>query len=113
MADGLVTEDLIAAAFRDAGCLTLTAKQAAPLFGWDVKTLRRMTEEGVVPAHRRGSLPAYTEGDVRSYLGEAGRFVACPSISPKKARIGTTTSNIREIDFTAPRTSKRSARRKP
>lgn len=59
-------EQRIAAVFEDG--LLATAKAVAALIRVDVKTLRAMTDEGVIRAVRRGKRRAYTEADVRAYL---------------------------------------------
>lgn len=65
---GHATEARLAAAFAHG--LVITAKAAADLIDVDEKTLKSMTEAGLIRAVRRGSLPAYTELDIRAYLLE-------------------------------------------
>jgi hypothetical protein len=70
---GPETERRIQMAFADT-CL-LTCQAAARLIGMDEKSLRALTDAGVIRAVRRGTgrNRAYTEGDIRAYLtqGEA------------------------------------------
>jgi len=107
---GPATEALIQAAF--ASSCTITANAAAQVLGFDVKTLRNMTDEGLIRAVPRGTagVRAYTEGDIRAFLTESA--APCPSIAPRKARTGSTTSNKKVVDFTDRRASKRAAQPK-
>ncbi|MBI1405676.1 MAG: helix-turn-helix domain-containing protein [Caulobacter sp.] len=108
-------EDRVRAAFTDT--LQLTAKATAALIGIDVKTLRRMTDEGVIRAIRKGALRVYTEADVRAYLttpapiGQERR--PCPSTNPRKAASGNMTSRQKVIAFTDLRASRHAARPRP
>lgn len=86
---GPATERRIQMAFADT-CL-LTCQATARLLGMDEKSLRALTEDGVIRAVRRGAgrNRAYTEGDIRAYLTES----AAPSRekpAPKVSRSGTT-----------------------
>lgn len=65
---GPATEARLQLAFADA-CL-ITAKSAARLLGLDEGTLRTMADKGIIRSVRRGtgSVRAYTEGDIRTYL---------------------------------------------
>lgn len=72
---GPVTDALFAAAFARGGAIT--AKAAAELVGMDPRTLREMTEAGLIRAVPRGTVPAYTEADLRRFLSDG------PTWSPK------------------------------
>lgn len=100
-------EARIAAAFADG--LLATAQATAALIGVDAKTLRAMTDEGVIRAVRRGKRRAYTEADVRAYLATPAperEKSPCPSTSRKTARTGTMTSRSKVVAFTALQGSK-------
>ncbi len=101
------TERLIRAAF--ATTALITAKAAATLLGVDVKTLRGMTNEGMIQAVRRGRLHAYTEAAIRKFLTEE-MGQQCRSTSRRRAASSSTISNIKVVDFTVPRARKRAAR---
>lgn len=107
---GPATETRILCAFAEA-CV-ITAEAAAALIGCDVKTLREMTDAGIIRAVRKGAgkTRGYTEGDIRAYLTESA--LPCPSTNPPRARTSSTTSNSRVVDFTARRASKRAERLK-
>lgn len=68
---GPATEARIMAAFAEKAMLT--AEETAGLLGNDVKSLRALTDAGIIRAVRRGGggHRAYTEGDIRSYLTES------------------------------------------
>lgn len=107
---GPITEGRIRAAFADA-CI-ITAEAAAGLIGCDVKTLREMTDAGIIRAVRKGAgkTRGYTEGDIRAYLTESA--APCPSISQPRAPTSNTTSRSKVVDFTVRRALKRAARPK-
>ena len=107
---GPATERLIQAAFSES-CL-LTCQGAARLLGMDEKSLRALTDKGVIRAVRRGGgrTRAYTEGDIRAYLTESS--APCPSISQPRAPTSNTTSRSKVVDFTARRALKRAGRPK-
>lgn len=65
---GPATEARLQMAFADT-CL-LTCQSTARLLGVDEKSLRALTDDGVIRAVRRGGgkTRAYTEGDIRAYL---------------------------------------------
>ncbi len=107
---GPATETRILCAFAEA-CV-ITADAAAALIGCDVKTLREMTDAGIVRAVRKGAgkTRGYTEGDIRAYLTEG--VAPCPSIDPPRARTSNMTSRSKVVDFTARRASKRAERPK-
>lgn len=106
-------EERIAAVFEDG--LLATAKAIAGLIRVDVKTLRAMTDEGVIRAVRRGKRRAYTEADVRAYLATpapAREKKPCPSTSRRTARTSTMTSSGKVVAFTALQASRREGRPK-
>ncbi len=75
---GPATEARIFAAF--AATALLTAGETADLIGLDVKSLRLLTDDGVIRAVRRGGggHRAYTEGDIRAFLTESAAPVREP-----------------------------------
>ncbi len=107
---GPVTEARIQAAFAEA-CV-ITAEAACGLIGCDPRTLREMTDAGIIRAVRKGAgkTRGYTEGDIRAYLTESA--APCPSTSPPRARTSSTTFNKKVVDFTARRASKRAGQLK-
>ena len=107
---GPAIEARIQAAFAE-GCL-ITATATANLIGCDPKTLRAMTDGGMIRAVRigLGKTRRYTEGDIRAYLTESA--APCPSTSPRRAPTSNTTSRSKVVDFTARRALKRAARPK-
>lgn len=68
---GAATEARIMAAFAETALLTAEATGA--LLGIDTKSLRALTNDGVIRAVRRGGggHRAYTEGDIRAFLTES------------------------------------------
>jgi len=68
---GPATERRLEAAFAET-CL-LTCQGTARLLGLDEKSLRALTDKGVIRAVRRGGgrTRAYTEGDIRAFLTES------------------------------------------
>lgn len=107
---GPVTEARIQSAFAQAAVITAAA--ACKVIGCDPKTLREMTDAGIIRAVRvgAGKTRGYTEGDIRAYLTESD--APCPSISQPRARTSNTTSRSKVVDFTARRALKRAARPK-
>jgi hypothetical protein len=93
---GTATERRIQMAFAET-CL-LTAQATAKLLGLDEKSLRALTDEGVIRSVRRGAgrTRAFTEGDIRAYLTES--TAPCRSIERPRARTGSTTSNSKVAD---------------
>jgi hypothetical protein len=92
----------------------ITAKAAAELIGLDVKTLREMSDAGVIRFVIVGaSTRKYAEGDLAAYVAgqRFGEIKPCPSTSAVTPRISITTSNSKVIGFTAARASARA--RKP
>lgn len=73
---GPATEALFAAVFS--GAATITAKSAARVLGLDPKTLKEMTAAGLIRAVPRGTVPAYTEADLRRFLARG------PAWTPKE-----------------------------
>ena len=71
---GAATEALLARYFADR--IILSAGLTAELLDLDEKTLRAMTDDGIIRAVRRGRLRGYTERDIRAYLAE-GPDVEC------------------------------------
>lgn len=67
---GPATERRIMMAFAETSLLTCGA--TSKLLGIDEKSLRALTDDGVIRAVRRGGgrTRAYTEGDIRAYLTE-------------------------------------------
>lgn len=65
---GPATEARLQMAFAET-CL-LTCQSTARLLGLDEKSLRALTDGGIIRAVRRGGgrTRAYTEGDIRAYL---------------------------------------------
>lgn len=76
---GAATEARVLAAF--AAKALLTAGEACALLGVDCKSLRALTDAGVIRAVRRGGggHRAYTEGDIRAFLTES----AAPARDPR------------------------------
>jgi hypothetical protein len=91
---GPATERRIQMAFADT-CL-LTCQATARLLGMDEKSLRALTEDGVIRAVRRGAgrNRAYTEGDIRSYLTES----AAP-IRQERPKVNAGTGQLRVVPF--------------
>ena len=52
----------------DIARLAFTAKEAAALIGVSYNTIRRATEEGLLPCRRLGRLVRYTREDLQVYL---------------------------------------------
>lgn len=110
---GPATEALIARAFAETALLP--ASSTAQLLGVDEKTLRTMREVGLIRAVLIGEKThRYAEADVRAYI--AGQTAAkektpCPSTNRRSRATGTTISNIRAVDFMAPRAKSGRARR--
>ena len=104
---GPVTEARIQAAFAEAAVITAAA--ACKVIGCDPRTLREMTDAGIIRAVRLGAgkTRGYTEGDIRAYLTESAG--PCPSTSQPRAPSSNTTSRSAVVDFTALRASKRAA----
>jgi excisionase family DNA binding protein len=65
---GPATEAILARTFGER--LLITMQEAAKLLGMDIKTLRSMTDEGLIRAVRRGKVRAYIEADIRRFLLE-------------------------------------------
>jgi hypothetical protein len=105
---GAATEALLAKVFADR--LVINAKTCAGVIGVDEKTLRGMTEAGIIRARRRGRERGYGERDLRDYLEREESETQCPSTSRGKARSGTTTSSGKVYDFTARPGSRRGVR---
>jgi excisionase family DNA binding protein len=104
---GPTTDARISAAFAN-GC-TITAQAAAALLGFDVKTLREMTDAGLIRAVRvgTGSWRAYTEGDIRAYLMEGA---APATTATSKPPVRTWSSTVNVVPFTDRRRRKASGR---
>jgi hypothetical protein len=68
---GPATEARLIALYSKASLLT--AEATAAFLGIDVKSLRALTNDGVIRAVRRGGggHRAYTEGDIRAFLTES------------------------------------------
>lgn len=99
---GPVTEARIQAAFAEA-CV-ITAEAACGLIGCDPRTLREMTDAGIIRAVRKGAgkTRGYTEGDIRAYLTESAAPCS-PAPSPKP----TPTANTKVVSFMARRQAKK------
>lgn len=69
---GPATERRIMMAFAETSLLTCGG--TSKLLGIDEKSLRALTDDGVIRAVRRGGgrTRAYTEGDIRAYLTQGG-----------------------------------------
>lgn len=98
---GPATERRLQMAFADS-CL-LTGKAAARLLGLDEKSLRALTDDGVIRAVRRGGgrTRAYTEGDIRAYLTQG----AAPSREAKPRATGNGLTKV--VPFTQRKTTAR------
>ena len=83
---GAATEARVCAAFADTALLT--AEAACALLGIDTKSLRALTNDGVIRAVRRGGggHRAYTEGDIRAFLTESAAPVRDPRPTTTRAR---------------------------
>lgn len=75
---GTATEARVCAAFAETALLT--AEAACALLGIDTKSLRALTNDGIIRAVRRGGggHRAYTEGDIRAFLTESAAPVRDP-----------------------------------
>lgn len=98
---GPATERRLMAAFADTCVLTCGA--AARLIGVDEKSLRALTDDGVIRAVRRGGgrWRAYTEGDIRDYLTQG----AAPARESKLRATGN--SQLKVVPFTQRKVSAR------
>lgn len=97
------TEERLRIAFAHGG--VITAKMAALVLGCDVKTLRKMTNAGLIGSRAFGERRAYSELDIRSYLERTSwpsTAEPVPSMVKKSRRDGgTTISKSEVIAFTA------------
>lgn len=102
---GPATERRIQSAFVDT-CL-LTCQATARLLGLDEKSLRALTDAGVIRAVRRGGgrNRAYTEGDIRDFLTQGAAPVR-EKAAPKVSQSGTT----KVVSFMDRRRAKRAGR---
>ncbi|ADK99416.1 helix-turn-helix domain-containing protein [Brevundimonas subvibrioides] len=89
VAIGPATEARLLSLFASAALAT--AEATAAFLGIDVKSLRALTDAGLIRAVRRGGggHRAYTEGDIRAYLTESAAPVreARPVVSHGGARV--------------------------
>jgi hypothetical protein len=88
---GAATERLFAQAFADAA--TINLKTAAALIGSNPKTLRKMTDDGLIRAVRRGQCRSYTEADLRAYLTEG------PDVCPRDKKPSSTVRSDKIVPF--------------
>ena len=75
---GAATEARLLAAFADKA--VLSSGETCAFLGIDTKSLRALTNDGVIRAVRRGGggHRAYTEGDIRAFLTESAAPVRDP-----------------------------------
>lgn len=107
-APGAATEARILDAFADRALIT--AAKCCWILGLSPKTLRGMTDRGLIGAvliGAKGTTRQYTEADVRAYLTgprapvrPQEKDLPCPSISRKARASINTTSSTKVVGFT-------------